>query len=283
MTASSPPLATIKKVFHPSDFTPASETAFGHALKIALLAKADLTLLHVAEHDGAHWSEFPGVREWLERWRLIPPGSGRQAVSALGLAIHKVIAHSNDVLRACLHYLSKHPTDLVVLAAQQRESRAQWPLDSTEPMTHGGQWTLFLPEAQGGFVNGGNGVLQLRRIVVSIKNSPSAQQAVDTAARFARTLKLTAAEFILVHIGERTTIPAVQTPAVPGWNWRCDVRDGPVADGILAALREHSADLIVMATDGQHGFLDALRGNVTERILREGHCPLLAVPGSSAS
>jgi nucleotide-binding universal stress UspA family protein len=33
-----------------------------------------------------------------------------------------------------------------------------------------------------------------------------------------------------------------------------------------------------MATHGHHGFLDALRGSTTERVLHDATCPLLAVP-----
>jgi nucleotide-binding universal stress UspA family protein len=33
-----------------------------------------------------------------------------------------------------------------------------------------------------------------------------------------------------------------------------------------------------MATDGRDGFLDALRGSFTERVLRGVDCPVLAVP-----
>jgi len=34
----------------------------------------------------------------------------------------------------------------------------------------------------------------------------------------------------------------------------------------------------VMSTAGHEGFLDALRGSVTEQVLRHSPCPLLAVP-----
>ena len=60
-----PPIAPIKKVFHPSDLTAASESAFRHALKVAQVAQAELTVLHVAQQDVAGWAEFPGVRQWL--------------------------------------------------------------------------------------------------------------------------------------------------------------------------------------------------------------------------
>jgi nucleotide-binding universal stress UspA family protein len=51
-----------------------------------------------------------------------------------------------------------------------------------------------------------------------------------------------------------------------------------VVDTILAVARERAADLIVMTTEGRSGFLDALRGSTTERVLRSGALPLLAVP-----
>jgi len=37
-------------------------------------------------------------------------------------------------------------------------------------------------------------------------------------------------------------------------------------------------DLIVMATEGTHGILDALRGSTTSRVVRAAPCPVLAVP-----
>ncbi|HEX2928596.1 MAG TPA: universal stress protein [Candidatus Binatia bacterium] len=33
-----------------------------------------------------------------------------------------------------------------------------------------------------------------------------------------------------------------------------------------------------MATEGRHGFVDAVRGSVTEQVVRGAPCPVLAVP-----
>ena len=38
----------IDSILHPSDFSAASEVAFAHALKAALIAKAQLTVMHVS-------------------------------------------------------------------------------------------------------------------------------------------------------------------------------------------------------------------------------------------
>jgi len=53
-------------------------------------------------------------------------------------------------------------------------------------------------------------------------------------------------------------------------------REGEVVAAILDAAEE--ADLIVMTTDGRNGAFDAMRGSVTERVVRGAHCPVLAIP-----
>ena len=47
---------------------------------------------------------------------------------------------------------------------------------------------------------------------------------------------------------------------------------------ILAEAEEAESDLIVTATDGRNGVLDAFRGSFTERIVERAPCPVLAVP-----
>jgi nucleotide-binding universal stress UspA family protein len=44
------------------------------------------------------------------------------------------------------------------------------------------------------------------------------------------------------------------------------------------AGNEQEVDLIVMPTAGRLGILDALRGSITERMLRQAPCPVLDVP-----
>ncbi|HEY3719491.1 MAG TPA: universal stress protein, partial [Roseiarcus sp.] len=45
---------------------------------------------------------------------------------------------------------------------------------------------------------------------------------------------------------------------------------------------EWPADLIVMPTAGHVGYLDALRGSTTERVLRQAPCPVLAMPAGGS-
>jgi hypothetical protein len=116
----------VRSIFHPSDFSEPSEVAFAHALKIALVVGAKLTVLHVEASPSAEWQDFPGVRDTFERWKLIPKGSPKSAVGLLGIGVNKVIASSKDPVKACLGFLAKHPEDLIVLAVHQREGRMRW-------------------------------------------------------------------------------------------------------------------------------------------------------------
>jgi len=56
----------VESIFHPSDFSEASEVAFAHALKTALVAGATLSMLHVTAKANVEWQDFPGVCDTLE-------------------------------------------------------------------------------------------------------------------------------------------------------------------------------------------------------------------------
>jgi nucleotide-binding universal stress UspA family protein len=275
----------IESVLHPTDFSEGSKVAFYHALKAALLSKASFSLLNVTPDGNAQWSDFPGVRETLEYWGLLPPGSPRSAVGELGIRVQKVISDGNDPVAAVLRHLGKHPADLIVLATHQQKGQTQWLGKSVaEPIARkAGEMTLFITGDNTGFV-AADGSVSLSRILIPVAQTPRAQPAVEAAARLAARFDLAEGTFTLMHVGQSSTMPAVTCPELPGWTWTKDVRDGDTIQGILDSANENKADLIVMATDGRNGFLDGLRGSHSERILRQATAPVLTVPvGSFAS
>ena len=74
----------------------------------------------------------------------------------------------------------------------------------------------------------------------------------------------------------------MRCPTVSGWQWNSIVGSGDVIDAIVQTASDMATNLIVMSTDGRTGFLDALRGSHSERVLRRTPCPLLAIPVESA-
>jgi nucleotide-binding universal stress UspA family protein len=273
----------LQSVFHPSDFSEASEVAFAHALKIALVASTKLTLLHVQEGPGAEWEHFPGVRDTLERWSLIPKGSPRSAVGQLGIDVTKVIASREDPVKACLGFLQQQPVDLIVLAVRQQEGRMRW-LEKSVGRTiarGAGQMTLFIPQGVEGFVSLADGSILLRNILIPVTRKPRPHPSLEAAARLIRNFQLPAGLVTLLHVGPAAEMPSLKLPEDTGWAWNGVARVGEPSNTILQTATELRADLIVMTTDGDDGFLDGLRGTTSERVLRKAPCPVVNLPVAS--
>ena len=280
--ASSIPL---RRVFHPTDFSEASEIAFNHALKLAVMARAQLSLLHVAPtEDDADFSDFPEVRHTLERWGLLPAGSSREDVlDKTGLLMAKVVAVDDDPVLSMLHFLEQHPMDLIVLATHQFKEPVRWVKKTVaEPLARAsGEMTLFIPQEVEGFVSHRDGTVRLQRILIPLDHHPNPQRAIDAASALARELDCRDGRFTLLHVGDPRDMPVVNRPTHEGWEWEDVIRHGDVVQEILALERERAVDLLVMTTQGHDRFLDALRGSTTERVLRGARCPLLAIPAWS--
>ncbi|HKZ05934.1 MAG TPA: universal stress protein [Methylomirabilota bacterium] len=267
------------RFLHPTDFSEASELAFAHALKLTLLTRGELRMLHVSPDAGpVGWNSFPGVREALERWGVLPPGSSPSAVAALGVDIVKVQATGSDPVGHTADFLREHPADVIVMATHPRDGLARWrqPSVASAIGQHAGEVALFVPEGATSFVSPRDGSLNLRRILVPVDHAPSAQPAIDAAVSLATLVGDDPVIFRLLHVGE-TAFPSVTTPARGSWSWERQTEPGEAIERLTATLHEWHPQLIVMTTAGRHGFMDAVRGSTTERVLRTARCPLLAV------
>src|SRR5689334_9838519 len=222
----------LQQIFHPSDFTPESDVAFVHALKAALLAKAELTILHVSPKHELEWTEFPGVRSTLERWGLLPKNSSQADVGKLGINIKKVQAKHDDPVESVTAYLGTHNTDIIVLATDQQKDTAAWFSRSiaTPIARKSRQMTLFIPKGLEGFVSARDGSVSLTSVLIPVAAAPSAQPALHAAARMVVGLNCPTGIFTLRHVGEQEGMPQVQVPEVPGWKWNSEGRSGDVVD-----------------------------------------------------
>lgn len=272
----------LRNIFHPSDFTEASESAFAHALRAALMAQANLTILHVSSDRDTEWMEFPGVRAALERWGLLPMNSRRSDVAKLGIHVKKVQAVHQDPIESVTSYLAEHTTDLIVLATDQSKGCVPWLSRSVAvPVAlESRQMTLFVPKGVAGFVSVHDGSISLTNILIPVASTPPAQAALQAAVRMAYRLNRPAGVFTVLHVGEKGDMPDLHYSDMPGWQWDTVIKQGDVVDVICDTAEEIKADLIVMTTEGRHGFLDALRGSHSERVLHKAPCPLLAIPAS---
>jgi len=274
-----PPL--VHSVFHPSDFSEASERAFAHALAIALVRRTELTIFHT-DRVGAgadNWERYPAIRQTLHRWGLLPEGSPRSAVfEQFGIRVQKVNRKALSTTHAIVEHLDQYPAELIVLATRGSEGMPAW-LDTsvaqkiareTEAMT------LFVPNSSRGIVAPETGKLSLERILVAVSDDPRPNAAIAFACRAARHFGDGGVEILLLHVG--SSFPDVAIESDPAWQMHKVLREGDVVDLIAEEARDGPADMVVMTTRGRRGFADALHGSRTEQVLRRVSCPLLAVP-----
>ena len=274
----------VNSVFHPSDFSPASEHAFAHALAIALIRKTEFTILHTGG-SREDWRSSPAVRATLERWGMLEPGSPRSAVfKQLAMRVNKIGLTGESPAVAILNYLRTHPTDLIVLATEGRAGLPRWlqPSMAERIARDAATMTLFVPAKARGFVSPGDGAITIERILLPVDRQPGPLPAIEYTARIARILDKPV-EAYLVHVGEAVPLPDSMLPELPNVNWLPMNPQGDVVDELLRVADDNQVDLIAMTTAGQHGVLDALRGSVTQQVLHRSPCPLLAIPGKTAA
>jgi len=279
-------LPFIKSILHPTDFSPASEKAFAHALAIALIRQTEFTILNVGDNKrkGSKWEQFPAVRKTLERWGLLEKGSPREAVfEQLGIRVRKSVQSGITKRSAILKYLESDPVDLIVLATEGRGGLPRWLSRSkAEAIAQASNAiTLFVPEEGNSFIQLENGDISLQRILLPVDHQPSPTAAIIYATRAAQALAVdNAVEIVLLHIGNDETVFDVDLPENPNWRFRKETRSGDPVEEIISAANKFSSDIIIMTTAGHEGIFDALRGSTTEQVLRKACCPLLAVPQS---
>jgi nucleotide-binding universal stress UspA family protein len=138
----------------------------------------------------------------------------------------------------------------------------------------------------------------MERILVPLDGSELSEHAVPVAARLARAL---GARVILLRVvpPPRVSVPETagdlpplvdleerqadeylraHEPAFAGIPVERVVLVGPhAAEEIIAWMRAHPVDYVVMATHGHGGLRHLITGSVTEAVLRSGLAPVIAV------
>lgn len=276
-------MLTLRTIVHPTDFSATSMEAFYHALRIAVTMKSELCILHVsAAGDERDWTTFPLVRRALADWGLMNEHETQAAgCDRLGIKVSKIGLPPQPTLDGILTFLDQHPADLIVLATAARQGVARWLQGSVAEKLarHAKAPALFVPNQARGFVDPLRGEVHLKRVLIPVDREPQPAAAISTIMGFAHALAGIDVQERLLHVGK--TPPEVKRHNEPHRAVPVVTRRGDVVDSIIDAASDWKPDLIGMATAGHNGFLDALRGSTTERVLRRVPCPLLAVPAAS--
>ena len=210
---------------------------------------------------------------------MVPEDAAVADVLRTGLHPVKIRRHSSDPAEEIAAHVERSKPDLVVLSTHQRHglARTLHPSNAERVARVSRNQTLFVPRGIHGFINPTTGQPRLLNILVPLDDRPSAQAALDAAAALIATLGCKGVHWVGLHVSAAGRYPAVRLPSGPGWSGELKAWDGDVVERILETAAALDAGLIVMPTAGHHGFLDAIRGSTTERVLKDCRCPLLAV------
>ncbi|MEZ4757898.1 MAG: universal stress protein [Flavobacteriales bacterium] len=260
-------------IFHPTDLSLSSKTAFQHAVAMAWSLGTKLTIMHVAGSDQVLREELPSVRSTLSTWGWTSPGREEEDLRSRGMAVRKILSRDRDPISACAHHLTRHPADLVVLHTHRHEGRVRWQERSVgeEIRRSTALPVLFFPEDCAGWLDPATGDGRaFKRVVLAVERPEDSEPLLK--GLMAVPLNVSDPSIInMVHIRTATRAGSWGTG-------RPHVLQliGPVVDTLVEAGRD--ADLLVFGTRRPKGPFDALRGTTTEQVLRRCSCPLLALP-----
>jgi nucleotide-binding universal stress UspA family protein len=271
----------IGRIGHPTDFSELSAKAYMHALRLAVAAQCSIDLLHVkSERSPEDWGSFPHVRDTLARWGILDANASPLDIAAeAGIIVRKAeINHEKGPAAGIFRYLAEQPANLIVTAPHDHGVVGRWVSGSVSEeialRTH--RPTLFVGERMKPFVDTQTGTITLSNVLVPIDHEPNPDRVIEHLKRFFATFDLSP-DYTLLHVGDEAPI------LLDDMDQEIPVTRaaGPVPQAILEHADVGQVDLIAMPTAGHDGFLDMLRGSTTERVMRQAHCPLLAIPSQS--
>jgi sulfur dioxygenase len=257
---------TARTIAFATSLDPAEEGAFVSATALAVAYGGKLVTVHASDSASTS-AELPRPEDLARRW-------GHELR-------HEPLVHTcfEDVTDTLLDALQRVQPDLVVCGSRQRGGLAQVVTASfAESVARNVEVpTLVVPLLCAGLADGRTGSLQLRRIVVPVGDAESLRVGLAAVDWLLRGLEGSRPEVTVLAIEDGARPPLnLQLPA--GVTLRREPRRGSLEESIERAAAELEASLLVMATHGHDGVVDALLGSRTERVLRASHCPVLIVP-----
>jgi len=280
---------SFKSILHPTDFSEKSMVAFIHALKLAVEERSKLILMYVQEEDTykLEWENFPKVRDTLYKWGLIEEKANRKDINEkLGVEVQKIIGKGENIIDSVAGIVHEEKVDLIVISTHGRGGWPRWLHTSISESISRKVLvpTLFIPDNSKPFVDSDNGQLNLSEILVPVDHKPDPQRAVEFGLNMGKIYGKGMSQIHVMHVLKKNdgsaeeNLPNVQIPDDEDCIVRIEVNNSSVREEISRVADEIEADLIVMGTEGQNGFLDTFFGSTSERVLRLAKCPILTIP-----
>jgi len=247
---------------------------FIHALGLVYASKGEIEVVDVRR--GGRNNDSVSIRQVLEKWGALPPGSAREDVGKLGIRVKKIIKEGN-FKKEVGKRLSKGYHDICVIGVRKHRGLGRFfGQDLNDFLIQSfRQTTLYIPSDTKSFIEESTGAIRLKKILVPVSVDPPPDSSFHTLQKIARLIPQQPPEVIGLHVGE--IFPYISPALLEGLPWREIICAEDVVRSIIAVAGKEAADLIVMTTNGRSTFSEKFIGSITEQVLAGAPCPVLAV------
>lgn len=272
---------TIRTILAGVDFSDAGQSALNEAALLARTFGARLALLHALPHVRRSERDAPAVMAHAEG--LLDKLAADLAQDEVQVARPFLLSTGEAPHDALLAGVAEARADLVVLGMGNKTTLDRVLVGATaERVVREAPRPVWLTRP-------GKDHARIKRIVVAVDASEPAREALATAAFLARTF-VAALDTLAVRPGsdgeveaaDRRFHEALERIDLHGIEHRVVVRDGGVVEGIVQAVHDVGADLLVLGSARRRGLARLAHPNTAERVLREVSCSVLTIPVADA-
>ncbi len=279
------------RILLPTEFSPSCERARDHAQLIASKQDAEIDLLHVQVlHDSQWgWSGYPVNPDLEAQIAATAKEHLSRFAQALSMPVTQMNLRDVSASAAILNYADDQAVDLIIMGTHSRKGVSRLFLGSTaaEVVRSAQVPVLVVGRDQPANASG------YQCILCPVDFSRASAGALRQAAALAQSFE---AQLVVAHVVEPQPVPPYvnaqakadeSVQALAALDALVDsiqltprpetlISHGRAFTRINELAREFAADLLVMGTTGLSGLERLLLGSVTERVLRDAPCPVLA-------
>jgi nucleotide-binding universal stress UspA family protein len=248
---------------------------FMHALSLAYALKGELEVID-ARGKGNRDKDL-SIRNVFERWGKLPVNSKREDVEkSLNIRIKKIIKDGGPK-KEIAKRLKRREHDILVAGLHEQKGLGRlFGQDLIEYLVqYFRQTTLYMPPGVKPFVNRDNGEMILNKIIIPVADAPSPDFSFQMLHRLLQLIPGQSPDVYGVHVGN--TFPLVPAVFIEDISWNEVLKEDSVPQSIIALAKEEDADLIIMSTNGRDTITQKIAGSITEQVLKDTPCPVLAV------
>ena len=247
---------------------------FMYALSLVYASKGELEIVDVRRKSNKQ--ENVSIRKVYEQWGILPPGSKREDVGKLDIKVKKIIKEGAPKKEIGKRLRRRYHDICVIGIKRQKGIGGLFGQDLADYLVqYFRQTALYIPSEVKSFIDETTGKVTLNNIIMPVTEDPSPEPSFQMLQRIVRIFPDQSPQVHGVHVGE--IFPYISAASLEGIAWKEVLMQEGVSQSVISIACKEEADLIIMSTNGRDTFSQRIVGSITDQVLRNAPCPVLAV------